>query len=166
MIFVTVGTHEQQFNRLIEKIDFLRKGNIIQEEVIIQSGYCNYSPKYCKYSKLFSYEEMLEHMKNARIIISHGGPSTFIMALQIGKIPIVVPRQVDYNEHVNNHQLEFAKSIESRMRNIIVVDDIEKLQDVIKDYDIQVSKINLSNNSNNDMFCKKFNQIVKEVIEK
>ena len=52
------------------------------------------------------------------------------------------------------------------MKNIIVVDDIEKLQDVIKDYDIQVSKITLSNNSNNENFCKKFNEIVKEVIEK
>ena len=31
MIFVTVGTHEQPFNRLIQKVDELKKDGIIQE---------------------------------------------------------------------------------------------------------------------------------------
>ena len=31
MIFVTVGTHEQQFNRLIKKIDMLAAKKIIKE---------------------------------------------------------------------------------------------------------------------------------------
>lgn len=35
MIFVTVGTHEQPFNRLIKKIDELKKDGIINEDVII-----------------------------------------------------------------------------------------------------------------------------------
>ena len=48
MIFVTVGTHEQPFNRLIQKIDELRKDNKIQEEVIIQTGFSTYEPKYCR----------------------------------------------------------------------------------------------------------------------
>ena len=30
MIFVTVGTHEQQFNRLIQKIDELKRNGIIK----------------------------------------------------------------------------------------------------------------------------------------
>lgn len=37
MIFVTVGTHEQPFNRLIQKIDELKKDGIINEDVIIQT---------------------------------------------------------------------------------------------------------------------------------
>ena len=32
MIFVTVGTHEQPFNRLIQKIDELKKDGIINDE--------------------------------------------------------------------------------------------------------------------------------------
>ena len=35
MIFVTVGTHEQPFNRLVQKVDDLKKNGIIQEDVII-----------------------------------------------------------------------------------------------------------------------------------
>ena len=39
MIFVTVGTHEQPFNRLVECIDGLKKDGTIAEEVISQTGY-------------------------------------------------------------------------------------------------------------------------------
>ncbi len=31
MIFVTVGTHEQPFNRLVQKVDDLKKNGIIQK---------------------------------------------------------------------------------------------------------------------------------------
>lgn len=39
MIFVTVGTHEQPFNRLIQKVDELKRDGIIKDEVIIQTGW-------------------------------------------------------------------------------------------------------------------------------
>ena len=39
MIFVTVGTHEQQFNRLIKEVDRLKGEGLIQDEVIIQTGF-------------------------------------------------------------------------------------------------------------------------------
>lgn len=160
MIFVTVGTHEQQFNRLVEKIDWLKKEKIIQEEVIIQSGYCTYIPKYCKFSKLFSYEEMRDYMKNARIIISHGGPSTFIMPLQIGKVPIVVPRQVEFSEHINNHQVDFVKEVEERQKNIIAIYDINELENCLVNYDRIVSNLTNKVKSNN----KKFNQQIEAII--
>ena len=50
MIFVTVGTHEQPFNRLIKKVDELKYEEIIKEDVIIQTGFSSYEPKYCQYS--------------------------------------------------------------------------------------------------------------------
>ena len=37
MIFVTVGTHEQPFNRLIQIIDELKKEDIINEDVILET---------------------------------------------------------------------------------------------------------------------------------
>lgn len=36
MIFVTVGTHEQQFNRLVKGMDELILDNVIMEKVFIQ----------------------------------------------------------------------------------------------------------------------------------
>ena len=70
MIFVTVGTHEQQFNRLIKKVDELKRDGIINEPVFIQTGFSTYEPKYCEWKKLIPYPEMLNKVKEARIIIT------------------------------------------------------------------------------------------------
>ena len=163
MIFVTVGTHEQQFDRLIKEIDDLRKRHIIDEETIVQTGYSNYEPQYCTWQKLFPYEDMIKNVENARIVITHGGPSSFIMPLQVGKVPIVVPRRLDFGEHVNNHQVNFAHSVSDRYHNIIVVEDISDLGRVITDYDSIVSDMTAGISSNNEEFCKKFEKIVGEI---
>ena len=69
MIFVTVGTHEQPFNRLIQKIDELKKDGTIQDDVIIQTGFSTYEPKYCQWSKLIPYQQMVKNVADARIVI-------------------------------------------------------------------------------------------------
>ena len=74
MIFVTVGTHEQPFNRLIQKIDELKKDGTIQDDVIIQTGFSTYEPKYCQWSKLIPYQQMVKNVADARIVITHGHP--------------------------------------------------------------------------------------------
>ena len=134
MIFVTVGTHEQQFDLLVRCVDRLKEEGKITEEVMIQTGFSSYEPKACRWSKLCSYQEMNEYMDQARIVITHGGPSSIMMALQRGKIPIVVPRQKQYEEHVNDHQVEFSRFIEEKQKNIIVVEEIDTLEKVITSY--------------------------------
>ena len=161
MIFVTVGTHEQPFNRLIECVDKLVEQGIIKEEVIIQTGFSTYEPKYCKWKKMFPYQKMIENVEKARIVITHGGPSTFIMPLQVGKIPIVVPRQNKYDEHVNDHQVEFCRQVWERRGTIIPVENIEKLGEIIVDYDRIVADVEHEINSNN----AKFNQELEKIVE-
>ena len=164
MIFVTVGTHEQQFNRLIEEIDRLKGNGIIKDEVVMQTGYCTYEPKYCEWSELLPYDQMLENVEKADIVITHGGPSSFIMPLQLGKTPIVVPRQQQFNEHVNNHQVEFARNVAERMGTIIPVEDVDKLKDLIINYDQIVAGMEHEMSSNNAKFNKKLEKIVDELV--
>ena len=152
MIFVTVGTHEQPFNRLVKCVDDLKKEGIITEEVVIQTGYSSYEPKFCKWQKLFPYQEMLQLVDKARIVITHGGPSSFIMPLQIGKTPIVVPRRHEFNEHVNNHQVSFTKAVADRMGTIIVVEDIDKLGETITNYEKIVAGMKNDIKTNNRRF--------------
>ena len=164
MIFVTVGTHEQPFNRLIKKIDNLvAKGNI-KEKVIIQTGFSTYIPKYCEFHKMMSFEEMQAALRDARIVITHGGPSSFIEALQFGKVPIVVPRQEKFHEHVNNHQVEFTELIAKRMNNIIPVYDIDDLKKTIDNYDQIAETKNAGESSNNKRFNYKLEEIIKELV--
>jgi UDP-N-acetylglucosamine transferase subunit ALG13 len=165
MIFVTVGTHEQPFNRLVKKIDELKRDGVITEEVIIQTGFSTYEPKYCKWSKLIPYQQMLKNVEDARIVITHGGPASFIMPLQIGKIPIVVPRRKKYDEHVNNHQVEFATAVKERYGNIIVVKNIKNLEKAILKYDRIVQSMSTEIENNNEVFNEKLGAIVEEMFE-
>ena len=163
MIFVTVGTHEQPFNRLIQKVDELKKDGTIQDDVIIQTGFSTYEPKYCQWSKLIPYQQMVKNVADARIVITHGGPASFIMPLQIGKTPIVVPRQHQFNEHVNDHQVTFCNAVAERMGTIVVVENIENLGDIIIRYDEVTSRMSDGMNSNNTRFCIEFEKIVNDI---
>ena len=166
MIFVTVGTHEQPFNRLVQYMDELKMHKIIEDEVVIQTGFSTYEPKYCEWSKLFSYQAMMENVERARIVITHGGPSSFIMPLQLGKVPIVVPRKKQFGEHVNDHQIEFTKSVEKQQGNIIVVEEIEKLEEIILNYESIVDAMPTGIKSNNAKFNVEFGEFVDELMDK
>lgn len=165
MIFVTVGTHEQPFNRLIKKVDELVASGDIKEKVVVQTGFSTYKPKHCEAHKMMSFDEMQQALKDARIVITHGGPSSFIEALQFGKVPIVVPRQEKYHEHVNDHQVEFTKLIAKRMNNIIPVYDVNNLLNTINNYN-EITKIkNSGESSNNKQFNEKLEKIVTDLLK-
>ncbi|ARE27126.1 MULTISPECIES: glycosyltransferase [Lactococcus] len=132
MIFVTVGTHEQGFDRLIKKLDQLKEKGLIKQEIVIQKGYTEYAPKYCQAQKFYSPVEMNELFKDAKLIITHGGPATYMSAIALGKPTIVVPRLRKYNEHVNNHQLDFAYKVnETGEYNLNIVTEMSELYKMI-----------------------------------
>lgn len=155
MIFVTVGTHEQQFNRLIEEVDRLKGENLIKEDVFIQTGYSTYIPKFCEYKNLISYDEMEEYMQKASCVITHGGPATFMKSLSLGKNTIVVPRLEKYGEHINNHQLEFLE-VMKKVYGISYIKNIEDLEKTINNIESE----NIIYKSNNSKFCEKLIKIL------
>lgn len=163
MLFVTVGTHEQQFNRLVEYMD--KWANEHSEEVVIQTGFSTYEPKKASWSKLYPYKTMIEMVDKARIVITHGGPSSFIMPLQVGKIPIVVPRNREFDEHVNNHQIDFCRKVAERQGNIIVVENIVELGQILEKYDGIVREMSNGLTSNNERFCNEFSKIVEDLFQ-
>ena len=161
MIFVTVGTHEQQFDRLIKEVDRLRRNEDIAEDVIAQIGFSTYEPESCQWSRFFPYEKMCEYVAEARIVITHGGPSSFLAPLQIGKVPIVVPRQKRFGEHVNDHQVEFCRAVKERMGNIILVEDVRRLPNVIDRYEDYRKERKLEGMNHNKFFNEQLEAIVR-----
>lgn len=160
MIFVTVGTHEQQFDRLIKEVDRLKKENLIQDEVFIQTGYSNYVPKYCEWEKIISYEKMNQMIEESDIIITHGGPATFMGVIAKGKVPIVVPRQKKFGEHVNDHQMEFVEKI-LNIYKLTVITDINKLFSCISDINEQQST---DLKTNNNLFMENFIDMIDDLM--
>lgn len=152
MIFVTVGTHEQQFNRLIKEVDNLVKKKYITEKVFIQIGYSDYIPQNCEYTQFLKYDEMSKFIKEARIVITHGGPASFLSVLEINKTPIIVPRKEEYGEHVNNHQQEFVAKLNKFGYELVVVKNIKNLKQEINNFTNKEVFLNSNNvNFNNNL---------------
>lgn len=163
MIFVTVGTHEQQFNRLIKKVDELKRKGLIKEKVFMQIGFSDYTPKYCEYKSLISYDEMIKYLNEARIIIVHGGPASFMKVLNVGKVPLVVPRKKIYGEHVNDHQLNFAREVK-RIDDypIYLIEDVEEIEAYVC---MNSEKFLVtSKKSHQEQFCLKLKEIIDDVV--
>lgn len=157
MIFVTVGTHEQQFNRLIMAVDELKSQGLIKEEVFMQIGYTTYEPKHCQFKRLISYDEMNHYIEKSSLVISHGGPATFMYVLSKGKTVLVVPRLKKYDEHINDHQLEFVKIISSRY-DVSYIEDISQLKVAISQMDKTANQFK----SNHVNFCHQLEKIIFE----
>lgn len=165
MIFVTVGTHEQPFNRLVKCMDYLKRDGVITEEIVIQTGFSTYKPKYCVWSNMFTYKNMVENVEKSHIVITHGGPSSIILSLQFGKVPIVVPRQKQFGEHVNDHQVEFVRQIAMRQGNVITIEDIKDLKKIILGYDSILKSMKININRNNAAFNTEFEKIIDEIFK-
>ncbi|MGM9834537.1 MAG: PssE/Cps14G family polysaccharide biosynthesis glycosyltransferase [Bacilli bacterium] len=105
MILVTLGTQTQKFYRLL---DALENSNIDEEIVVQAGGSADYQSKKMKIFKFINYNEMSELIKNASLIITHGGTGSIIMPLQKGKKVIACARLSKYKEHINDHQKELV----------------------------------------------------------
>ncbi len=132
LIFVTVGTHNQDFTRLVKEMDEI--AGKIDEKVVIQTGHTIYVPKNAEHFDFGSRKELKRLNKKARIIITHGGAGSIIFALQFHKPTIVVPRLKRFGEHINDHQLELTKKLEEGSK-VLGVYDIENLEKKIEEID-------------------------------
>ena len=114
MILVTVGTEKFSFNRLMRWIDDLIQQNLLQpseEEVIIQYGSCTITPQGAKNVAVLPSSEFEAIMAQARLIIAHCGEGTIDLLAKIKKPFVLVPRNGEYQEHVDNHQIELAEEL-------------------------------------------------------
>ena len=163
MIFVTVGTHEQQFNRLVAYVDGMKQRGEIQEDVVIQTGFSTYEPQSCQWAKTFPYQKMQQLVSDARIVITHGGPSSFFAPMMMGKIPVVVPRTKRLHEHVNDHQVRFCRQIQELGSSIIVAENEQQLRNILENYDEITHSMSGRFESNNEAFNRNFAKIVDEL---
>ena len=73
-------------------------------------------------------------MKEARIVITHGGTGTIINALRLGKKVIAIPRLKKYKEHVDDHQLELLTTF-SEAGYILLASNMKDLESCIENVD-------------------------------
>lgn len=107
MIFISVGNNEQSFIRLFQKFESIYiKLPKIKPIVICQVGYTKYSNKNFKILKFIDKHLFNKFVRDSDIFISHAGAGSVIDSINNKKIPILLPREKKYNEHVDDHQID------------------------------------------------------------
>ncbi len=110
MILVTVGSSMFPFFRMTTLVAQLAHTITRHEPIIFQYGHAapDFLDRHTKAYAFLPHRTQLGYIRDARLIICHGGPATIYEALSFGKIPWVLPREARYGEHLNNHQVDFA----------------------------------------------------------
>ncbi len=131
MIFVTLGTQDKPFNRLLEAIDREIDNGNIKGEVVVQAGCTKYESKNMKIFDLIPMDDFDKLMGECDYLITHGGVGSIVGGLNKDKKVIAVPRLEKYGEHVNDHQLQIIENFD-KMGYIIGCLDLDELGDKIK----------------------------------
>jgi len=97
-VFVTVGTRDEPFTRLIRGVDDLVKKGIIKEKVIIQAGYTKYSSDDVEVFDFCRPEKIDELILNARYVITQESAGIGTKCLKYRTKFIVMPRDYQYGE--------------------------------------------------------------------
>jgi len=130
MIFVTVGTHHQGFDRLVKAADDVAAA--MDEEIIIQRGVTQVDVQHAQSFEFCSMQEMQDLISSARVVIAQAGAGTIITTLQHGVPLVVTPRLTAYDENYTDHQIELASELERHRRAALVMElTAETLLDAI-----------------------------------
>ena len=82
-------------------------------ERVIQFGYSTFGIRHSTAEQFFPFDEIRAYMLSAEVVITHSGTGSVMLALSLGKKPIVAPRYKKYGEHVDDHQLQLVQQLES-----------------------------------------------------
>lgn len=121
MIFATVGTHGQPFERMLAGLERLPDVG----DVVVQYG-TGRPPRGVRHAVDFmSFEEITRNLEAADVVITHAGVGSILCARRVGHLPIVVPRLRALDEHVDDHQLELTRALADRGEVEPVLEDEE-----------------------------------------
>ena len=191
MIFVSLGTQDKPFNRIIDYI--LKLKEEIKElediEIVFQIGQTklseeeknkiekinekkvsekinkekikNKEEKDITVFNMLKPEEMKKYIINSSIVITHAGVGTIMECIENNKDIIVLPRKEENGEHVNNHQEEIAFEMEKNGL-LYKVDTYEKMKEIV------IELIKNSNNKKENKYIsnnEKFNGMLIDYLE-
>ncbi|RKQ89819.1 glycosyl transferase family 28 [Mycolicibacterium mucogenicum 261Sha1.1M5] len=103
-IFVTLGTIKPyRFDRLVDRVlDIAGDG----DEIVWQLGETTRDGLPGTTHSLMDTSLLLEEARAADVVVTHSGVGTILQLLGEGISPVVVPRERQHREHVDDHQLQ------------------------------------------------------------
>jgi len=122
-VMFSVGSDVHQFDRLVQWADRWAKDHP-DDEVIVQHGN-SAAPNTAEATMMFGRDEMLRQLALADVVVLSCGPGAVMDARSVGRRPIVVPRRPDLGEHVDGHQLVFARHLHTHDVAVMAEDEAQ-----------------------------------------
>lgn len=107
--FVTVGNATQPFERLLRAVT--ANLDMLPKPVHVQHGAMPFSIPGCSAHPFLRMDQFAELVRCSNLLIMHCGAGSLMHALDAGKLPVVMPRQSRFGEHVDDHQIELAEAL-------------------------------------------------------
>ncbi len=113
LLFATVGA-TLPFDRLVETVAEAKRRGALPERVVAQVGIGGVAPDGLDCVETLPFERMQEVLREADLVVCHGGTGSLITALREGCRVIAMPRLFDRGEHYDDHQAEITGAFEAR----------------------------------------------------
>lgn len=107
---MTVGTDFHRFDRLIWWLDEWMATEPSVGETMVQRG-TSAPPERAESVDYLQRTRLIDEFQSASAVVCHGGPATILECRSNGLVPIVVPREERFEEHVNDHQVDFCERL-------------------------------------------------------
>lgn len=133
MIFLSLGTHEQPFERALDLV-LAGRGT---RALVVQHGHTAARSEVLdvEWRQYVPFEEMMELISAAEVVIAHAGVGTLMTAVRLGRRPIVLPRLAEHGEHVDDHQVHLTRRLDELglvAAGIRTADDLAKAIDGVQ----------------------------------
>lgn len=97
-VFVTLGTRNEPFPRLLEVVEKLINNNIITDHVVVQAGYTRYKSNHMEIFNFCQFEQIDNYIQNAKFIITQESAGICTKCLRYNKKFVVMPRDYRFKE--------------------------------------------------------------------
>src|SRR3989344_490356 len=118
LLFATVGA-TLPFDRLVDTVAALKSEGTITERIVMQTGIGGHAPDGMEVSETLPFDDVQAILRDARIVVCHGGTGSLITALRQGCHVIAMPRLSRLGEHYDDHQAEITEAF--RQRGLVLV---------------------------------------------
>jgi UDP-N-acetylglucosamine transferase subunit ALG13 len=136
--FVAVGNATQPFDRMLQMVAAVI--GELPQPVVVQRGGSRFEFAGGRAVDFFEMGEFERLVAQAELVIAHAGAGAAIQAIQAGKVPVVVPRRAELGEHVDDHQLEFARELALLGKAVVATNPQELKQGISKALELQRAK--------------------------
>ncbi|MEZ0491224.1 glycosyltransferase [Kineococcus sp. TBRC 1896] len=128
-VVVSVGTHESYgFRRLLERMVQILPPDA---EVLWQTGANDTSGLPIDARPFLPSNEFDSALRECDVLVGHAGTGTALAAMSNGLVPVLLPRRQEFDEHIDDHQLQLAGYLAEQGLAIVPGEEGPALEDLL-----------------------------------